>query len=212
MPPVLFGAPLATARAVVILVHGRSQSPDEMERQVARRLDLPGVAYVAPAAAGQSWYPAGFMAPIEQNQPHLDFALARLAALSDDLAARGKPLRAQVIAGFSQGGCLVSEYVYRRRQRVAALWAFTGGLIGPPGTAWDAAGAAFDGMPVLLGGAKEDPWVPAARMLETAAVFQRLGARVDAPIYPSSAHEINDDQIARARAILTKILESPAAR
>jgi phospholipase/carboxylesterase len=209
VPPVLFGAPLATARAVVILVHGRSQSPNEMEVQVARRLDLPGV---APAAANQTWYPAGFMAPIEQNQPSLDFALARLAALSDDLAARGKPLRAQVIAGFSQGACLASEYVYRRRQRVAALCAFTGGLIGPPGTAWDAAGAPFDGMPVLLGGANEDPFVPAPRMLETAAVFQRLGARVEAPIYPSSAHEINDDQIARARAILTKILESPAPR
>ena len=212
MPPALFGAPLATARAVVILVHGRGQSPDEMDRQIVRRLDLPGVAYVAPAAADQSWYPAGFMAPIEQNQPRLDFALARLAALSDDLAARGTPLRAQVIVGFSQGACLALEYVYRRRQGVAALCAFTGGLIGPPGTAWDADGAAFDGMPVLLGGANEDPWVPAARMLETAAVFQRLGARVYAPIYPSSAHEINDDQIACAREILTRILESAAPR
>ena len=210
MPPVLFGAPLATARAVVIVIHGRGQNPDEMERQIVRRLDLPGVAYVAPAAADQTWYPAGFMAPIEQNQPRLDFALARLAALSDDLAARGTPPHAQVIAGFSQGACLASEYVYRRRQRVAALCAFTGGLIGPPGTVWDASHAEFDGMPVLLGGASEDPWVPAARMLETAAVFQRLGALAYAPIYPSSAHEINDDQIVCARTILTKILESSA--
>ncbi len=212
MPPVLYGAPLAAARTVVILVHGRGQSPDEMERQIVRRLDLPGVAYVAPAAADQTWYPAGFMAPLEQNQPRLDFALARLAALSDDLAARGMPPPAQVIAGFSQGACLASEYVYRRRERVAALCAFTGGLIGPPDMAWEADGAAFEGMPVLLGGAAEDPWVPAARMLDTAAVFRRLGALVDAPIYPAAAHEINDDQIARARAILVEILESSAPR
>jgi phospholipase/carboxylesterase len=212
VPPVLYGAPLATARTVVILVHGRGQSPDEMERQVVRRLDLPGVAYVAPAAADQTWYPAGFMAPLDQNQPRLDFALARLAALSDDLAARGTPPQAQVLAAFSQGACLATEYVYRRRQRLAALCAFTGGLIGPPGTAWDATHSAFEGMPVLLGGASHDPWVPAARMLETAAVFQRLGADVDVTIYPSSAHEINDDQIARARAILTKLLAAPAPR
>ena len=212
MPPVLFGEPLETARAVVILVHGRGQNPAEMERQVVRRLALPDVAYVAPAAAGQSWYPGGFMAPLEVNQPLLDFALARLAALSDDLAARGTPPREQIIVAFSQGACLASEYVYRRRQRLAALCAFTGGLIGPPGIVWDAAHAAFEGMPVLLGGSSEDPWVPAARMLETAAVFQRLGAAVDATIYPSSAHEIKDDQIARARAMLSTILASPATR
>jgi predicted esterase len=49
-------------------------------------------------------------------------------------------------------------------------------------------------------------------MLETAAIFRQLGARVDAPIYPSAAHEINDDQIARARAILIDVLASRAPR
>lgn len=175
---------------------------------IVARIGLPEVAYVAPEAADHTWYPLGFMKPVEENQPRLDFALARIAALADDLAAQGMPLGQQVIVGYSQGACLASEYVYRRRQRVAALCAFTGGLIGPDGTAWDAKGAPFDGMPVLLGGASEDPWVPAARMLETAEIFRQLGARVDAPIYPSASHEINDDQIARARVILTAILQS----
>jgi len=197
---------------VVILIHGRGQDPRDLEGQIVARVGLPDVAYVAPEAAERTWYPNGFMMPVEQNQPRLDFALARVAALADDLAARGMPYEEQVIFGYSQGACLASEYVFRRRQRVAALCAFTGGLIGPPGTPWEATDALFDGMPVLLGGASQDPWVPAERMLDTAAVFRRLGARVDAPIYPSAAHEINDDQIGRARAILIEILESRAAR
>lgn len=193
---------------MVILIHGRGQDPRELESQIIARLDSPGVAYVAPEADGRTWYPLGFMTPVEQNQPHLAAALARIDALADDLAARGTPHGAQVIVGYSQGACLASEYVYRRRRRVAALFAFTGGLIGPAGTQWEAEGTPFDGMPVLLGGAREDPWVPAARMLETAAVYRQLGARVDAPIYPSASHEINDDQIDRARGMLTAILQS----
>jgi len=193
---------------VVILLHGRGQDPRDLEPMIVARIGLPEVAYVAPQAADRTWYPAGFMMPVEQNQPSLDFALARIAALADDLAAQGIPLEEQVIFGYSQGACLASEYVFRRRQRVAALCAFTGGLIGPDGTTWETAEPLFDGMPVLLGGASQDPWVPAARMLETAAVFRQLGARVDAPIYPSAVHGVNDDQIGRARAILSAILES----
>lgn len=67
LPPAHFGARLASARVVVILVHGRGQSPADMETQVVRRIGLPDVAYLAPAAEGQTWYPAGFMLPIEQN-------------------------------------------------------------------------------------------------------------------------------------------------
>jgi phospholipase/carboxylesterase len=206
LAPQYFGAPPRVARAVVILLHGRGQSPADMEQQLVRPIDLPDVAYVAPAAADQTWYPAGFMAPREQNEPRLTFALERLGALSDELADRGTPPSAQVLIGFSQGGCLACEYVYRRQQRVAALCAFTGGLIGPPGSAWTLETEAFLGMPVLLGGSSDDPWVPAARMLETAALFRRLGARVEAPIYPGLAHVIADEQIARARAILTELI------
>jgi phospholipase/carboxylesterase len=202
--PVFLGASLARARVVVILIHGRNQSPGDMEQQIVQRMNLRDVAYIAPAAADQTWYPGGFMLPVGQNQPRLKFALDRLAALSDDLAERGIPLSAQVIMGFSQGACLGCEYVYRRQRRFRALCAFTGGLIGPPGTEWDARTDVFAGMPTLLGGASEDPWVPAARIQETAAVFQRLGARVSATLYPSLGHAIADEQIADARAILNE--------
>jgi predicted esterase len=176
-----------------------------MEEHVVRRLGLPELVYVAPAAAGQSWYPAKFMAPIAENQPHLDNALAQIGAVSDELAAKGIPPAEQIIFGFSQGACLACEFVYRRRQRFAALIALTGGLIGPSGTMWTAQTDAFRDMPVLLGGSDADPWVPASRIQETAEMFRALGARVSAPLYPSREHEIRREQIEEARELLRSV-------
>ena len=201
-PLTYYGAALDAARTVAILLHGRGQAPAYMEEHVVRRIDLPDVAYVAPAAAGNTWYPAGFMAPLADNEPQLGYALERVNALSDDLAARGIPRASQVIIGFSQGACLACEHLYRRQERVAALIAFTGGLIGPSGTTWSTPSEIYTGMPVLLGGGSADAWVPADRMLETAAVFRRLGADVSTELFPTLAHEIADDQIDAARAIL----------
>jgi predicted esterase len=148
--------------------------------------------------------------PIEENEPRLGFALDRLAALSDELLAKGYPRERQALVGFSQGACVASEYVFRRKERYGALVAFTGGLVGPPGTQWTAQAEtnAFRDMPVLLGGSDVDPWVPASRMLETAEVFRRLGARVKETLYPGMGHEICDEQIADARAILGGLLKA----
>lgn len=143
----------------------------------------------------------------------MTFALERLTALSDQLTAQGWPLSTQVLMGFSQGACLVCEHVYRRRRRVAALVAFTGGLIGPPGQRWRGGAQTADGdgdgdadvyldMPVLIGGSDVDPWVPATRMRETAEVFRRLGARVTMELVPGTGHVVGDQQIAAARALL----------
>jgi phospholipase/carboxylesterase len=200
-----FGAPLASARVAAILVHGRDQSPSVMHEAVVGRIGLGDVAYVAPEAEGRTWYPAGFMAEIAANEPRLGFALDRVAALSEALEAEGFPPSKQVLLGFSQGACLACESVYRRRRRFGALIAFTGGLIGPPGTQWTAETDAFRDMPVLLGGDRADPWVPAARMLDTAAVFQKLGARVAINLYASQGHVIGDEQIAHARAIFADV-------
>lgn len=206
-----YGAPLASARGAVILVHGRAQAPADMEAMVARRLDLPDIAYVAPAADGGTWYPGGFMAPFEQNEPRLGFALARLAAVSDELAAAGFPAGKQAVIGFSQGACLACELVYRRRRRFAALIAFTGGLLGPAGTTWRADTDAFRDMPILLGGGTADPWVPAGRMLETAEVFRALRADVAVKLYAGLGHEIGDEQIADARALVARMLRRDVA-
>jgi phospholipase/carboxylesterase len=197
-PPVMFGAPLARARVVAILVHGRTQDPATMNDHVVRRLALDDIAYVAPAAADHSWYPAGFMAQLADNEPRLSFALDRMAQLADDFPRA-------VVIGFSQGACLACEHVYRRRARPpAALIAFTGGLIGPPQTEWSNA-ASLAGMPMLLSGSLDDPFVPAGRMRETGEVFDRLGARVRRHFYNGANHEVSDAEISIARDLLTTL-------
>jgi phospholipase/carboxylesterase len=204
-----FGEPAATARLGVLLVHGRTQDPEAMREMLVDRLALPGVRYLAPRSVGDSWYPSGFLAPAADNEPRLTESIAALGACSEVLAAEGFPQPAQVVLGFSQGACLGSEYVWRSQQAFGALLALTGGLIGPKESRhWahtDPGARAWNGMPVLLGGSTEDPWVPAFTMRETADVFASHGAQVRIKLYESKVHEVPDDQIALARAILTEL-------
>jgi predicted esterase len=195
-----FGASLDRARVVAIVLHGRTYHPAMMDDMVVRPLALDRVAYVAPAAADRSWYPAGFMAPSADNEPALSFALARVAQLVEELAT---PV---ALIGFSQGACLACEYAYRRRDRsgVCALVAFTGGLIGPPGTTW-CAGNELAEVAVLITGRLEDPWVPASRMRETADAFAALGARVATRFYDGTDHAISDTEIAATRELLEQL-------
>jgi predicted esterase len=167
--------------------------------ELARRLDLAGVAYVALEAARHTWYPKSFLAPVEENQPDLDHAIARLDRMVEYLAEQRYAPGQIVFLGFSQGACLLSEFVLRRPQRWGGLVAFTGGLIGaelsaPCGT--------LEGTPVLISGSSADAFVPLARMADTAAVFQQLGAQVRERYFPGSEHLVNDAQITEARILI----------
>jgi phospholipase/carboxylesterase len=202
MPVSHAGAPLDRARAVVVMLHGRSQDPAHIEGHIAQRIGLDGIAYVAPAAADGTWYPASFMAPAVENEPRLSFALDRVATLTRELDERGVDRASLVLMGFSQGACLASEFVYRRRFRCAAFFAFTGGLVGPEGTRWPSDASSLEGMPAFFGGSTNDAWVPIGRMLESAAVFTELGARVVTQFYEEPSHHVSDVEIEYARAAL----------
>ena len=101
---------------------------------------------------------------------------ALLHGLVGDLGTHGFGPRRIVLLGFSQGACLVTEYAVRHATRYGGIIAFTGGLIGPPGSSWNFGGG-FDGAPVFLGTSDVDEWVPASRVAETAEVLTGLGAR-----------------------------------
>jgi predicted esterase len=85
-------------------------------------------------AAGHTWYPNSFLAPIERKEPWLSSALELVASITEKLANEGVPHTKVGILGFSQGACVATEFVARNPIRYAGLVAFTGGLIGPPGT------------------------------------------------------------------------------
>jgi hypothetical protein len=67
-PVLTEGPPPADARLTLLLVHGRGASARDI-LALARELRVYDVAYVAPQAGGNTWYPYSFLAPLEQNEP-----------------------------------------------------------------------------------------------------------------------------------------------
>lgn len=197
------GPSLAAAKAAVVAVHGRGGDAAGI-LGLAKAVDLPELAWLAPQAATGSWYPQRFIAPLDENEPWLSSALNRLASTVAEIEAVGIPSDRIALVGFSQGACLASEYTARNARRWGAVGVLSGGLIGPPGTTFQYPGS-LDGTPVLLGCSDVDPHIPVERVHETAQALQALDARVDERIYPGMEHTVNDDEIAWLKETLQRL-------
>lgn len=196
------------ARVAAVLVHGRGQTPHFMRELVVARVPRDDVAYRAPHASGETWYPEGFLAPLERNQPWLDYALATVDAALEGLAAHGFGRERVVLIGFSQGGCVAAEYVRRHPRRYGGLVVCTGGLAGPPGTTWNQDGD-LAATPVLVTTAERDPWVPPWRVFETTTVFERMGAAARHRIFPGADHTVRRREIDAITHLLDTLAASP---
>jgi phospholipase/carboxylesterase len=199
------GSAGATAgRPVVVMIHGRGAGPENL-LDLVPRLARPQFEYVAPAAPNRSWYPHSFLADIASNEPHLSNALATVGAAIADAGRRGVPRSKIVLLGFSQGACLATEFMIRNASRFGGLIAFSGGAIGPPGTAWQKAGD-FQGTPMFFGCSDVDAHVPEWRVRESADLLDQMGANVTTKIYPGMGHLVSDDEIAHAQEVLDSVL------
>jgi predicted esterase len=196
--------PLGESSGVVIMVHGRNAGPSNI-LDLAPRLERPDLTYLAPAAAGRTWYPLSFMAEKEKNEPGLSSGLWVMGKLVEDVVARGISLDRIILLGFSQGACLTAEFAVEHAVRYGGVILYSGGVIGPPGTTWDYPGS-FAGTPVFLGCSDADAHVPKTRVDESAAVFTRMGAAVTERIYPGMGHLVNDDEVAFTRSLMEEIL------
>lgn len=196
------GAAVANARLAAVLIHGRGASAEDI-LGLSQEFNVADVAYLAPQAAGGTWYPYSFLTPIAQNEPGLSSALGVIARIVAQLADQGIPANRVALMGFSQGACLTSEFAARHARRYAGIAALSGGLIGPPGTARDYPGA-FDGTPVFLGCSDVDPHIPVERVRESADVFRRMGAAVDERIYRGMGHTVSQDEIEAVAEILSR--------
>ena len=188
------------ARLAMILLHGRGAGAVDI-LALADEFLTTDVAYLAPQASGNTWYPYSFLTPIERNEPWLSSALAVLSRLVDALGEQGVAAERIGFLGFSQGACLALEFVARHARRHATVVGLSGGLIGPPGTPRDYSGQ-FDGLPVFLGCSDVDQHIPLERVHETAEVYKSMGASVDERIYRGMGHTVNGDEIAAVRALL----------
>jgi phospholipase/carboxylesterase len=197
------GEPLQSARAAMILMHGRGASAEDILTLVPE-LDQSGFAYLAPQAAGHTWYPYSFLAPLSNNEPWLSSALSVIASLLGTIAEAGIPPERTILLGFSQGACLSLEFAARNARRYGGLAGLSAGLIGPDGTPRDYQGS-LEGTPVFLGCSDVDFHIPKQRVQQSAEVLRRLGGDVTMRLYPGMGHMVNEDEIQFVRGMMTAL-------
>src|SRR5687768_6201014 len=118
-----WGKPLGEAPVAVIMIHGRGAGPENI-LELAPALDRPDATYLAPRAAGNTWYPYSFMTEIAKNEPFLSSALSVLGSLVSEIEGAGIPRGRIVMMGFSQGACLTTEFAIRNASRFGRFVAF----------------------------------------------------------------------------------------
>lgn len=202
-PVLRAGAPLGAAPVAGLLVHGRGATADGI-LELGLAIAQDGVTWLAPQAAGQTWYPQRFLAPIAANEPWLSSALDAVGDLVAQIEEHGVPARRIVLAGFSQGACLALEWLVRTAHPVGGVAGLSGGLIGPPGTVWPDTGR-LEGTRVFLGCSDVDAHIPKARVLETEAVLRARGADVITVLYPGMDHTVNPDEVRHVRRIIEAV-------
>lgn len=199
----VMGDPLETAKAAMVMAHGRGATADSI-LSLYTELPQTDFVYLAPQAAANSWWPRPFMDPIPSNEPWFSSALAAIDDVLTQLAGAGIPAERILLLGFSQGACLVTEFAARNAKRYGGIIGLSGGLFGPDGTPRDYPGS-LDGTPVFLGCSDVDFHIPKSRVDETAQVLQRMGANVTERLYPGMGHTINQDEIDFVRGMMRGI-------
>jgi phospholipase/carboxylesterase len=201
----------ARGRLAIVMLHGRGAGADGI-LPLAAELGVVDAALFAPEAAGRSWWPVSFLAPMPRLEPWLDSGLGAVDRAVAAAAEEGFAEDRIVLLGFSQGGCLALEYAARRGRRFAHVFGLSAGLIGTA----DVGGAPADelyghapkrfgydanlaGVPVHIGCHARDPHIPLRRVRESEAVFRALGAACAVDIAPGEGHSLTPGDVAALR-------------
>jgi len=200
------GAPLNRAQAAMLMIHGRGAKAEDI-LVLTNQLAQPGFAYLAPQAAGNTWYPNRFLVPIAENEPWLSSALSFISSVLAEIIAAGIPPERVMLLGFSQGACLTLEFAARNAKRYGGVVGLSGALIGPDDTPRDYAGS-LAGTSVFLGCSEADFHVPKERVNQTAEVLQKLGGEITKRLYPNLDHSVNQDEIDFVRGMMQALVGS----
>ena len=189
------GLPLAQARKVLILLHGRGATAESI-LAVAPYLNLEEFTLYAPQAPQRTWYPFGFMASDQGNLSALHTSIQQVSLLFEFLVQEGIAPEQIYILGFSQGACLSLEFAALHAQKLGGVVAFTGGLIGEKLQEEKYTGD-FQGTPIHISGSAQDMHVPAKRMNDSAQLLQRMGAVVSLSFFEDELHTIRPEELAK---------------
>ena len=200
-----YGALLDEAIAVMIMIHGRGASAHDI-LSLAYEIALPDIAYIAPQAKGNTWYPYSFLSPVEMNEPDLSSGLAVIDSIVESLHQKGFASEQIYLLGFSQGACLSLEYAARNPRKYGGVFGLSGGLIGEV-LDRNNYSSNLDGTEVFLGCSDVDPHIPLQRVNETETIYKELNAKVTKRIYKGMPHTVNHDEIEFIKAIIKTRIE-----
>lgn len=196
------GNSLKDADKVLFMIHGRGGSADDI-LSLATHLNIKDFALLAPQATNNSWYPFSFMAPPAQNELWLSSALSLLKDMVDDVITEGIPKENIYFLGFSQGACLIVEFVTRNAAKFGGVVALTGGLIGDKIYTENYKGD-FDNTPIFIGSSNPDPHVPVERVYATTKILKGMNGDVTEKIYSNMGHTISQNEIDLANKLVFK--------
>ena len=200
----LEGDPLEQTHVAMVLLHGRGATATSM-LELAAQWNQPDFTYLAPQAAGNSWYPYSFLAPLASNEPFLSSALTQVEDVLERIAQAGIPPEGTMLCGFSQGACLVLEFAARHARPYGGVVGLSGGLMGPDDAPRNYAGS-LEGTPVFLGCSDIDPHIPQERVRLSDEVLRRLGGEVTMRLYRGMGHTINQDEMETVRQMMGSLV------
>ena len=199
----------------MVLLHGRGAGAEDI-LGLGAALSPADTAFFAPEAAGRSWWPTSFLAPMAQLEPWLGSALAAADRAVAAANAEGHADGDILLLGFSQGACLALEYAARAARPFKGVCALSGGLVGtangdgvPAADLYGQGPKRFDyaarlaGLPVYIGCHAQDPHIPLRRVRESADVLTGLAAACRVTVHPGAGHGVVQADVTAVRAMLS---------
>lgn len=194
------GKPISEAKSVLIMIHGRGATAGDII-SLSQYFSMEDFAVLAPQATNQTWYPYSFLSPPRQNEPWLTSAMHVLKEIVRELNDKQISSDNIFFLGFSQGACLMLEFVTRNAVKYGGVVAFTGGLIGDKIYKENYKGD-FRNTPVFIGTSDPDPHVPVERVRETSSILKNMNADLNLKIYKNMGHTISQDEIDEANSFI----------
>jgi len=190
----------------LIMIHGRGSTAGNI-LSLNGDLQVEDYTLIAPQATNNTWYPYSFLESPARNEPWLSSAITLVGEVVNDLKKLiGK--KNIFFLGFSQGACLMLEFVARNADKYGGCIAFTGGLIGDKIYAANYKGD-FQLTPIFIGTGDPDPHVPLERVHETTRILKNMNASVTEKVYARIGHTIIQDEFDHANRILSKKKDTP---
>lgn len=199
--PARAGADPGDAEVGVILTHGRGATARSI-LAMAQEFPREDAAYAAPQATNNTWYPHSFLEPVEKNEPGRTDGLAAIDRLVSEFVEAGIPRERILLVGFSQGGCLTTEYAARNPAEYGGVAALSGGLIGDDLGGYE---GDMENTEVFLGCSDVDPHIPVERVNDTEEIFESLNATVEKRLYEGMGHGVNEDELDYLRGTVTDL-------